>query len=278
VTAFAEALTVAAADAVPLHLRRRSGAGVAALLAHGITGHWETWAGLMHAMPDDWDVIAADARGHGESGRSPAYRYQQLSGDVARICTQLGLVAPALIGHSMGAATIAACAADNPDLPSCIVLEDPPWRQVEPTVAEQNKRATVWRQELEVQQRGTIEERISVLEEVRPGWSPSQRRQCAAAEQATDPAVIGLVGAGTPHWRSTVAAIACPVLLICGDPVRGAIVTPEAAAEVQRINRLVEVVTLSAGHTIHSDASTDYTQAVIGFVRRHGQTQSAAAR
>ncbi|MDA0336422.1 MAG: alpha/beta hydrolase [bacterium] len=278
VTGLATSRTVKGADNLHLHVHRRPGAGPALLLAHGITGSGQMWADLVPDLPDDWDVVAPDVRGHGRSGRAPVYDYQLLAQDVALVCRQFCLQRPGVVGHSMGAATVAACAALAQDLFCCIVLEDPPWRQAERSAAARRKRATVWRQQLEVQEQGTIEARMADLQQVRSAWTAVARRSCAEAERATDPGVLELVASGAPDWRSTLAAITCPVLLVCGDPARGAIVTPEIAAEADTINGRLEVVTFSgAGHSVRADVGADYTHAVIGFLRRHLAAQSTTA-
>ncbi len=279
VTGLATSQTVMGADNVHLHVHRRPGAGPALLLAHGITGSGQMWADLVPGVPDDWDVVAPDVRGHGRSERASVYDYQLLAQDVALVCGQLCLQRPGVIGHSMGAATVAVCAALAQDLFCCIVLEDPPWRQAERTAASRRKRATVWRQQLEVQQQGTIEARMTDLQRVRPAWTAAARRSCAEAERRTDPGVMELVASGArPDWRSTLAAITCPVLLVCGDPARGAIVTPEIAAEAGTINGHLEVVTFSgAGHSVRADVGADYTSTIIDFLRRHLEAQSTTA-
>jgi hypothetical protein len=37
-----------------------------------------------------------------------------------------------------------------------------------------------------------------------------------------------------PPWRDTVGAIACPILLVTGDPGRGGLVTAAVAEEARR--------------------------------------------
>jgi N-formylmaleamate deformylase len=57
------------------------------------------------------------------------------------------------------------------------------------------------------------------------------------------------------------------VLLITADPERGAIVTPQVAAEAQRLQPLVQVVRLpGAGHNVRREAFEPYVQAVRSFL------------
>ncbi|MEZ4610678.1 MAG: alpha/beta fold hydrolase [Caldilineaceae bacterium] len=48
--------------------------------------------------------------------------------DLAALIEALDLDKPALMGHSMGAATVSTMAYQRPNLTRRIVLEDPPWR------------------------------------------------------------------------------------------------------------------------------------------------------
>ena len=64
-----------------------------------------------------------------------------------------------------------------------------------------------------------------------------------------------------------VSTINCPVLLLTGDPARGAIVTPEAAAEAARLWRVGQVVHVAgAGHNIRRDRWEPFRAAVTTFL------------
>lgn len=212
---------------------------------------------------------ATDARGHGQSERAPDYQYQHLAEDLSHVIEGTGVDRVALLGHSMGAATVALYAAQHARRVSCLILEDPPWRSAERTAQARQKRATAWRQQLEVEQRGSIAERLQVLQQLRPAWSAAERQACAEAEMCTDPAVMDLVAGATPDWRDMLAHIDCPSLLVCGDPARGAIVTPATAAEARQLLPDLDVETIAAGHTIRADNSVDYSRAVGRFLRQH---------
>jgi len=64
----------------------------------------------------DYDVIMVDARGHGRSdGPEQGYGSAEHAGDLASVITGLGLHRPAVLGHSMGAATTLVLAGTYPD-------------------------------------------------------------------------------------------------------------------------------------------------------------------
>ncbi|HXZ83926.1 MAG TPA: alpha/beta hydrolase [Myxococcota bacterium] len=71
-------------------------------------------------------VVALDQRGFGASDKpQQKYTIEGFADDVAWLCRELGLVRPAVVGHSMGGAIALALAARHPDLPRAIALCDP---------------------------------------------------------------------------------------------------------------------------------------------------------
>jgi pimeloyl-ACP methyl ester carboxylesterase len=71
-------------------------------------------------------VVSLDQRGFGESDKPvQAYTIEGFADDLAFVCRELGLLRPALVGHSMGGAIALATAARHPDLPRAIALCDP---------------------------------------------------------------------------------------------------------------------------------------------------------
>jgi pimeloyl-ACP methyl ester carboxylesterase len=77
------------------------------------------------------DVIAYDARGHGESEPAPdgeGYDYGALVADAIAVLDAGGVERAALAGHSMGAATAVALALRHPDRVSALVLVTPAHR------------------------------------------------------------------------------------------------------------------------------------------------------
>ena len=82
---------------------------------------------MAEALQSDYDVIMVDARGHGRS-EAPEQTYGplELADDLADVIAALGLRRPAILGHSVGASTALTLAGTHPDMPSAILLEDPP--------------------------------------------------------------------------------------------------------------------------------------------------------
>jgi N-formylmaleamate deformylase len=116
-----------AADGPRLHYTRTGGDKPPLVLAHGVTDDGLCWSRVAAELAPDYDVVMVDARGHGrsdapESGYDPG----QQADDLAGVIAALGLQKPAMLGHSMGAATTLVLAGTYPDVPGAILLEDPP--------------------------------------------------------------------------------------------------------------------------------------------------------
>jgi pimeloyl-ACP methyl ester carboxylesterase len=71
-------------------------------------------------------VTAYDLRGVGQSGRPPSgYSIPELADDVAKLCAEVGIAKPVVVGHSLGGMIAVDLAARYPSLPGALVLVDP---------------------------------------------------------------------------------------------------------------------------------------------------------
>ncbi|MBI5087384.1 MAG: alpha/beta hydrolase [Actinobacteria bacterium] len=94
-----------------MHLaHERTGSGPALVLIHGITEQRETWRPLIPPLAEHYDVVAVDLRGHGISPKGDTYDPLTLATDVHETLTELGIVAPLVVGHSLGGVVASAYA------------------------------------------------------------------------------------------------------------------------------------------------------------------------
>jgi pimeloyl-ACP methyl ester carboxylesterase len=115
-------------DGVALFYEEAVGEDPPVLLVHGIACDHTIFAPQFeHFARRDHRVVGVDLRGHGQSDKPhQGYTMQLLAGDLAWMCSQIGLEKPVVIGHSMGGVVALALLLRYPDLPSAIVMVDAP--------------------------------------------------------------------------------------------------------------------------------------------------------
>ena len=104
---------------------RRKGAGKPVVLIHGITEGSIAFEPVMERLAPDYDVLAIDMAGHGQSTASGIVGLEQMAADCGLLIQTLGLDRPLLVGHSYGA-IIGAVLASN-GLGCGAVLVDQPF-------------------------------------------------------------------------------------------------------------------------------------------------------
>jgi pimeloyl-ACP methyl ester carboxylesterase len=99
------------ANGVRLHYARtgkNTRGTVPLLLLHGWPEFWLTWRKLMPLLADDFDVIAPDFRGFGQSdkpsfGPSRQQTAEVMATDILALAAELGIERFGLVGHDVGA-------------------------------------------------------------------------------------------------------------------------------------------------------------------------------
>jgi len=82
---------------------RRSGAGSALVLIHGITGSSRTWEEVIPPLAQHHTVIAPDLLGHGESAKPRGdYSLGAYASGVRDLLIALGVDKATIVGHSLG--------------------------------------------------------------------------------------------------------------------------------------------------------------------------------
>jgi pimeloyl-ACP methyl ester carboxylesterase len=91
-----------------------AGDGPPALFLHGLTNRRQGWDPVTDLLVTDFMCVRIDLRGHGDSSMTFDYGIVSLVGDVRAVADELGVEAPAIVGHSLGATVAAVYAALNP--------------------------------------------------------------------------------------------------------------------------------------------------------------------
>jgi 3-oxoadipate enol-lactonase len=104
---------------------RRWGAGQPVVLLHPLALSGEVWGEFAGRLSAGFDVIAPDARGHGDSGWDGApFSIDDLADDVAALLDVLDLPAAHVIGMSMGGSTAVSFAGRYPERATAMFLAD----------------------------------------------------------------------------------------------------------------------------------------------------------
>lgn len=104
---------------------RRWGAGHPVVLLHPLALSGEVWGEFAGRLAARFDVIAPDARGHGDSGwDGNPFGIDDLGDDVAALLDLLGLPAAHVVGMSMGGSTAISLAGRYPERASTMFLAD----------------------------------------------------------------------------------------------------------------------------------------------------------
>jgi pimeloyl-ACP methyl ester carboxylesterase len=102
---------------------RRAGAGPTLVLIHGITNSSQSWEPAMRLLARDFDVIAPDLPGHGESDRQRGDHSLGGHACVMRdLLHVLGVARATVVGHSLGGGVAMQFAYQFPDMVERLVL------------------------------------------------------------------------------------------------------------------------------------------------------------
>ncbi len=261
------------ANGIQIHYTRTSGAGSgkpAVVLAHGFSDDGLCWTPVAEALQADYDVVMADARGHGRSeAPEDGYGSVEQAADLHDVIAALELRRPAILGHSMGAMTTLVLAGKYPDVPGAILLEDPPDRWM--ATSETGSRDAAWQERMRTrlteQKQKSREQLIELERAANPGWSDAELGPWANSKQRLSLNVLNRQNDISMDWRATAQQIGCPALLITGDTERGAIVSKAAAAELQALVPRLRIAHIpETGHSIRRDRFERYMEVVRGFL------------
>ena len=240
-------------NGIRMHYYRTGGEKPPLVLAHGATDDGLCWTRVARALEQDYDVIMPDARGHGLSD-APAQGYTAAdhAGDLAGLIRGLDLDHPAVGGHSMGAGATLQLVADYPELVRSAFLEDPGFRLGDGAVSRPGNELR--NMVVEGRQMG----RQALIDRGRarsPLWDADEFGAWADAKLRVSDQFLDTIGTFRgAEWQQVLPRVKRPLLLITSDPDKGAIVTPDAAAEAKRLLPALEVRYLpGAGHNIRRE-------------------------
>lgn len=96
------------------------------LLLHGLADQGLVWEKVAQGLGDDFQVVAPDLRGHGDSDKPPSgYRSDDVIADLQGLMAHLGWERCHLVGHSWGGKVASIWACDRPEQFYSLTLVDP---------------------------------------------------------------------------------------------------------------------------------------------------------
>ena len=264
------------ANGLKLHYRRSGReSGLPPLVtAHGISDDGGCWIPIAEELVAQFDVILADARGHGRSEEPKDHDFGAIAqgNDLLGLIAALGLHRPFILGHSMGAVTTLAAAGTAPDVPAAIMVEDPPPRLLgteagPPLNPDDMATMRAW---LVQMKRMTRDELLDYGKNRSPTWPDAEFPHWADAKAHMSPNVQMLLDPANRQpidWPPLLRQISGPALLITADPELGAIMTPDAAAKLKEfIPQLTVSHVPRAGHNIRREQPALYLEAIRAFL------------
>jgi pimeloyl-ACP methyl ester carboxylesterase len=107
------------------------------VLVHGGAAHAHWWSFIAPLLLPDYQVVALDLSGHGDSGRRETYPRELWAREVLAVADDAGFREPPIVvGHSMGGFVCIAAAAAHGDRLAGAVILDSPVRRPDPEVEE----------------------------------------------------------------------------------------------------------------------------------------------
>jgi len=246
-----------------------SGDGVPVLFVHGLAGNMKVWSAAMLHQSRTRRAGAFDLRGHGDSGlpTNGGYSIPSMAEDAASVAEALGFRRYVLVGHSLGAAVVAACAGRHPGRVAGVLFVEPPNRPSDRS-AEREKRL------LETATLPTYREQMKA------GWGealnpfPASHDRVLEALARTPPQAIGGVLAALavydPLPDLTRTRALCESLTVAGAD------NPRAYSTL--VPSITHDVIDGTSHWIMLDAPEEFDRRLDGFLESVDRRERSAAK
>jgi len=268
---FSETLSV---NNLKIHYYRTGGEKPTVVMSHGATDDGLCWSPVTEALEPDYDIIMADARGHGLSGNQKGdYSVEARSTDLVGLIEALRLDKPVIMGHSLGAETSLYTAVHHPDLVGGVILEDPPIvLPGEP----------IFGGDMDMEKIRKMMVRVMKLFKYLPlflakplarkmnaGWSDEELIPWIKSKRRLSGDFLSSMK--SMDFESTkletFEGLTCPAMMIIGDKEKGSIVSLDAAKEAQRFLPALKISHIQgATHNIRRDQFDAYVKVVRDFL------------
>lgn len=200
----------------------------AVVLLHALGEQRGTWGCVTPHLAERFRVVSFDLRGHGDSDWPGTYGFRVMCDDVLDAMDRLGLNRVTLVGHSMGGVVCYLAALREPARVERLIIEDvpPPYERDRPV--------------------------------------PVRDGEPQGFDWPVVPAIVAEVNAGDPQTWASLHAIQAPTLLIAGGPESH--IPQDKLADVARLIPDCTLVTIPAGHHVHSTHPEAFVQAIFDWI------------
>ena len=257
------------ANGIRQHYLRYGSSKPPLVLVPGITSPAITWGFVGERLAQSHDVYVIDVRGRGLSSTGPDLKYglDALADDLLAFVATLGLVRPAVLGHSMGARIAIRAAARDAQRFSQLVLVDPPvsgpGRRLYPS-------KLPWY--VDSIRQATAGMDGDAMRAFCPTWTPEQLALRAEwLHTCYEPAIVtAFNGFHEDDVHGDLSKITIPAgLMVAG---RGGVIEKDDEEEMQRLLPALRIVRVeNAGHMIPWDDFDGFTDAA-NFLLSSGQS------
>jgi pimeloyl-ACP methyl ester carboxylesterase len=254
------------------------------LLLHGAGQTRHSWSDTARALSaDGWDVVALDARGHGESSWAPDGTYT-LDAFVSDLLTVLDGIdeRPVLVGASLGGLTALVAEGERGPLARALILVD---------VAPRLELAGVERIRDFMQSTSRGFDSLAAAAEAVRAYNPGRQGLDRPADGLAknlrqgpdgrlqwhwDPALLGMISSESSdavqrRCKQAAARIRIPTLLLRG--AQSDVVSDAGVAELRALIPGAEISDVhGTGHMVAGDDNAAFTSRVLAFLAALGAT------
>ncbi len=256
------------ANGIRIHYWRTGGDKPVLLMAHGSSDYGLCWTNLAMELEGDYDIIMADARGHGYS--DPPSRSDPVDAqveDMAGLIRELELENPIIMGHSMGSSSASWFAARYPDIPQAVVLVDPgltPRRSRNSNKS--NVAAAQEKRHAFILERNNMsyEELLALSMQDGSHWDRPENEFWAISKQLHHPNTAYRSRGNYPEKSELFAKITAPTLILKADAEGDVRKKNEEVASILKNGKIVHIE--GAGHSVHRDQKERLLTALRAFL------------
>lgn len=248
-------------DGISLHYKRR-GSGEPIVFIHGLASNLQSWNSQFQYFSRNYDTLAYDCRGHGDSSIPASLTMQDHTNDAYQICSIFGEPVT-VIGISMGGYIAQSLMIQYPEVIRRAVLMS----------TKSHGKATATSKVVDTNEPlDSAEARFRFSREYLygPDTTDERIRQYIKLEQQLPPERFLLVNQAITEfdYRSELPKFNKPVLVLHGDHDK--LIPPENGKEIAEILPVAQYVSISnGGHAVMIEKPKEVNNAIEKFINEN---------